>query len=282
MMGKPAGGTCPPLIAGVDRRVTDERGFALLIVLWSLVLLAFLGSQLAVAGRGEAQLAGNLRGNAVVEAAADGAVHEALFHLLDSSNRHWRAGGPVRVIRLPKAVVQLQITSEAGKVNPNFAEPALLEALLHGVGADQRSAMAIAAAIVEWRFPGAPDTSAAGALQYRAAGRNYSPPGAPFETIQELGLVLGMTPELLAALTPHLSLYYNASPDPAVADPVVLQAMRDSATSGADAGAESVVTVTAAASGENASRFVRRAVLRLGGPDQNRAYQILSWSAVTE
>jgi general secretion pathway protein K len=255
----------------------SERGFALLIVLWSLVLLAFLGSQMAVAGRSETQLAANLRNGAIAEAAADGAVHEALFHLLDSSNRHWRADGSSREVRFPNASVQLRIRSEAGKVNPNTASPELLQALLHAVGADQRSAASIAAAIAEWRFPDAQSR----ASRYRAMGHDYAPPGAPFETIGELGLVLGMTPELLARLSPHLSLYHDGEPDPAAADAVVLQAMRELGTLPSSAGTadESVVAIIATADGTNGTRFVRRTVVRLGGPDRGRPYRILTWDS---
>ena len=266
-----------PLAPGRNGSDPGERGFALLIVLWSLVLLAFLGSQMAAAGRGETQLSANLRNGAVAEAAAEGAVHEALFHLLDSSNRHWRADGLLREIRFPNALVQLRIRSEAGKVNPNTASPELLQALLHAVGADQRSAASIAAAITEWRFPDAQSR----ASQYRAMGHGYGPPGAPFETIGELGLVLGMTPELLARLSPHLSLYHDGEADPAAADPVVLQAMRALGSVPPSAGVadEIVLAITAAAEGVNGTRFVRRAVVRLGGPDRGRPYRILTWES---
>lgn len=253
----------------------NDSGFALLIVLWSLVLLAFLGSQLAVAGRGETQLAANLRSGAIAEAAADGAVHEALFHLLDSSNRHWRADGSLREIRFPGATVQLRILSEAGKINPNTVQPALLQALLHAAGADQRSAAAIAAHVAEWRFPDAESQMA----PYHATGLGYGPPGAPFETLGELGLVLGMTPDLLARLAPHLSLYHDGDPDPAAADPVVRQAMRELgyAAAAAEVTDESVVAITATAASADGTRFVRRAIARLGATDRARPYRILTW-----
>jgi Tfp pilus assembly protein PilX len=53
------------------RRRTHERGFALLIVLWALVLLTLVFTQLVSAGRGEAELTANLRAGATAEAAAD-------------------------------------------------------------------------------------------------------------------------------------------------------------------------------------------------------------------
>lgn len=72
-----------------------DRGFALLIVLWAVVLLALLATRLMAAGRTELQLSANLRGAAEAEAAADGAVQEAMFHLLNPSDA-WRADGADR------------------------------------------------------------------------------------------------------------------------------------------------------------------------------------------
>ena len=62
-----------------------ERGFALLLVLWSLALLALLGAQLTGSARSQTRLAGNLRANAMVQAAADGAAQEAILRLLQRS-----------------------------------------------------------------------------------------------------------------------------------------------------------------------------------------------------
>src|SRR5277367_4288128 len=76
-----------------------QRGFALLIVLWTLVLLVLLVTQLTAAGRTETRIAANLRSGAAAEAAAEGAVYEALFHLLDSSAGHWNVDGAIHQVR---------------------------------------------------------------------------------------------------------------------------------------------------------------------------------------
>src|ERR1700682_5076742 len=59
-----------------------DKGMVLLIVLWWLVLLAFLATQLAATTRTAAMIASNLRDSASAEAAADGAVNEAIFQFL--------------------------------------------------------------------------------------------------------------------------------------------------------------------------------------------------------
>ena len=281
---KQAQGLCPPASKLGYGAEPHPSGFALLLVLWSLVLLSLLVTQLTASGRSEAQLALNLRTNAATEAAADGAVREAVFHLIDGSAAHWPANGQPHDIRVAGTRVTVRIDSEAGRINPNTAQPELMAALLHAAGADTQTARSVATAMVDWRFPGdQPRQGGAKLPQYRAAGRDYGPPGAPFESLDELGLVLGMTPELLGRMMPHLTLHHEGDPNPAAADPVVLAALREAlGTLPATAQRidETTVAITATALGENNSRFVRRAVVRIGAGRGNASlYEVLSWSA---
>ena len=268
-------------------RLGAERGFALLIVLWSMVLLALLATQLTAAGRIEAKIASNLRGSAIAEAAADGAINEALFRLLDGTSRRFLVDGAVRRTAIPHGVVDVRIQDEAGKVNPNTASPALLAALLRAVGADPGTANTVALAIAAWRTPSLGGQGfAAGAAEYRAAGRDYAPPGAPLQSLDEVGLVLGMTPPLLARLTPHLSLYTEDNPVPSAADPVVLQAIRESAGSDpaanvGEATAVSVISIAATAHVAGGANFTRYAVVRMAPTPRGRPYQILVWEPAT-
>ncbi len=270
------------VVSGAAKR---EGGFALLVVLWSLALLALIGTHVTATGRSEAQLAANLRGAAAAEAAADGALHRTVFHLLDPSPRRWLPDGIPREIALPGGgVAVVRAESEAGKSNPNLAPAGLLQALLLGAGADPRAAASLGAAILDWRTAGQrPRPNGAKEPQYRAAGRDYAPPGRPFESLDELGLVLGMTPELLARLTPFLSVYQTGDPDLRIAHPAVAQAVADAARAGLDADAEpdadaaSVVVVTAGAVLPGGARFTRRAHVRLGPGARGRGWQILTW-----
>ncbi len=77
-----------------------DRGFALLIVLWSLVLITLLLTQVTAAGRSEAALASNLRRAAILRAQTDGAIYTAVFHLLDPAS-FWAADGATHLVRLP-------------------------------------------------------------------------------------------------------------------------------------------------------------------------------------
>ncbi|WP_431267089.1 general secretion pathway protein GspK [Dankookia sp. P2] len=259
-----------------------EGGFALLLVLWSLALLALIGTQVAATGRAEALLAANLRTAAMAEAAADGAVHQAVFHLLAPPGQRWPADGLAREVALPgSATALLRVESEQGKLNPNLASAPVLAALLQQLGAEPRAATGLAAAILDWRSAGLrPRPGGAKEPQYRAAGRDYGPPGRPFESIAELGLVLGMTPALLARLSPFLSIHQGRSPTPAL-PPRRCCALRTAQGAeeelAADPDAAPVVAITAAVALPGGARFARRAVVRLGPGGRGRGWQVLEW-----
>lgn len=263
---------------------SPQRGFALLIVLWTLVLITLLVTHLNAAGRSETQIAGNLRSSARLEAAADGAVHAAIFHLLDRTLQSWRPDGTPHGLKLGTDAAQVRITDEAAKINPSNATPELLRALLQAVGIDAAQASTLSTAIVLWRTPfGNTNGSNPRFDAYRTAGRAYGPSGGPFGSMDELGAVIGMTPDILARLVPHLTLYTDADPDTAQADPVVRKAL--AAANGGimpivatlDA-AIRVVAVQAKVAGDG-GHFTRRAIIRIlnGGPRPD--YRILLWQA---
>ncbi len=237
-----------------------ERGFALLIVLWGLVPLSLLFTIMASSARSDVQLAANLRGAAAAEAAADGTIYAAVFDLL--------GGG---------AASGVTVRPLTGQVNPNLAQPALLAAMLVRLGADPRQADNLAAAIVDWRTPGQrASPHGAKAAEYRAAGLPYGPPGAPFESLDELRDVLGMPPRLLALLRPHLTLYTEGEPDPATAGPLVRGALRDIGQVGRGGSPVRVVRITAT-SGAAGIQITRSAVVRLGANAGGRGWRVLNW-----
>ncbi len=267
-------------------RFGRDRGFALLIVLWSLALLAMLGTQVTALGRGETLLASNLRAGARAEAAADGAFHEALFHVLDSSPRRWLADGVPRSLPISGGIARIRVANEQAKVNPNSASAALLQSLMVVVGAEPAQAAAIAAAMLAWRAGSlVAGQGAAGEAQYRAAGRAYGPPATPFESLDELGLVLGMTPDLLARLRPELSLYAGGTPDRTYASATVLRALAEPTAVGdigdepSELDAAGVVSISVAVDLAEGARFVRQGVVRLGGGPGGRPWLVLDWTA---
>ena len=262
-------------------------GFALLVVLWTLVLIAFIVAHLTASGRTEIRIAGNLVADAVAEAADDGAIFAAIFNQLEPNpDQRWPLNGQERELAIGNSRVLVQLEDEAGRINPSTASSALLEALLRTTGSDPESARRLAAAIGEWvgSAPAARPQNAQLA-DYHAAGLDYGPPGEPLETLDELGRVLGVTPAVLAAIRPHLTLFGPPQPNLASADPVVAAALAESAQAtqapiSANQPPPDVLTVriTAIAAGPGNARVARRAIVRVGAVLPG-GYAALAWGS---
>jgi len=284
----------PPRAASVTQRqlipsslrepaVRRERGFALLIVLLTLPLLSLLVTQMIAIAHSEALIAANLRSAIGPESRSDGAIYAAAFHLLDRSEIRWEPDGTTHDIPVSGGTVAVRVTDEANKVNLNTASADLLRALLIGVGADKATAGGLAAAIVDWRTQNGLRQSTAKALEYRAAGAGYLPPEQPFRSIDELALVLGMTPDLVARVRPHLTLYSTYGPGRSSTDPVARGAIMLLREQGGvlpyefEANGMRVVEVIATAAGANGATITRRVILRLDRGSKDRPCAILAW-----
>jgi general secretion pathway protein K len=260
-----------------------QRGFALLIVLWTMGLLALLVGQFIATGRSEVQMATNLRANAVTEAAADGALNDAILRLL---KRTWLPDARPHAIRVGDAVVEVRIKDQSWKVNPNEATLPALTALLAAVG-DTAKASALARAIVDWRTPVArPRPGGSRVGQERGTVNSSS---QIFDSVDEIGLVPGITPALVAKLKPYLSVFLEG--DALGAGDTLPRGVLDASarTTGdgwhfGSTGRVMLVSIEATASSPRGGQFTRRAVVRLreeASLDQ-APYQILTWETSEE
>jgi general secretion pathway protein K len=269
--------------------VTDRQsGFALLIVLWTVGFLALLGTQLVAAGRSDTRLAENLKQEAVLRAAADGAVARVMFAMQAAHDPGFRAGGGEQSIHIGQTPVLVRIENENDRVNLNTASLALLRALIIEAGAPPAQADRLAAGILDWRTSGArARPGGAKAPEYRAAGLAFGPLGNPFQSVDELADVLGMTPVLFERLAPHLTVLTDSDPDMTTRDPLVALALTDAAGVAEDAltaqqSAEDIVRISVTALGRDSARYseavVAAADFQTGTPRVN----ILLRQRVTE
>ena len=256
-----------------------SRGFALVIVLWTLVLLSFVMTHMVTTGRTEARIAANFVANADAESQADGAVVETMFRMIDASDSHWDVGGPYE-LRMQKAKAAITIRSEGGKVNPNTASQQMLAALLSACDAQASQAAMVSTAMLDWRQSddGDPKGPARKAAQYRSAGLDYAPPGAPFESLDEIQRVIGMTPDLFRRLKPNLSIYQTSDPDIAIAEPAVVKALRTLALPPQPPNADvtQIVSIVARVTTDRGGRYLRHAIVRID-PPASQTYGILAW-----
>ena len=187
----------------------SSRGLALVSVLWVLTLLSLIAASFTNTTRTEVNLARNEAEAARAEAMADAGVNAAVLGLLTNNpQREWRVDGTVYAWRFEDGELRANAWDEGGKIDLNVASNAILKALFEAVGVDSNKAAALVDAIIDFRDPNdLRQLNGAEDADYRAAGLPYGAKDAPFETVDELRQVLGMTPALFDAVAPALTVY---------------------------------------------------------------------------
>jgi general secretion pathway protein K len=209
-------------------RTAPDRGFALLMVLWTLLLLSFIATVFGGNVRTETHLARNLVDNAQAEALADGGVYRAVAGLnKDPRDGGLRGDGRVYVWQADGGEVRFTIRDEGGKVDINQAPSALLRELFVVEGVEPARSAELADAIVDFRDEDDDkQPNGAEAREYARAGLRYGPKNRPFVLVDELIYVLGMTPELYRRIAPFLTVSgLGEGPHVPTASPEVRQAI---------------------------------------------------------
>ena len=194
----------------------NQRGVALLLVMWACTLLAILLGGYAILAHTEGLQANYQFQQARAHYAAEAGVMRAIYALqAPSINDRWIADGRMYPMQFDQAKVGVSATAESGKVDLNAATPDVLTNLLRNAGVDPVHASQITQAIVDWRsFPISQQQVSQRNAAYTAAGRDYGPRNGPFASVEELQMVLGMTPELYAKVAPYVTIWSGrASPD---------------------------------------------------------------------
>ena len=195
----------PGMAAGADR----QRGIALVVVMWLVVLLTVIGSSHARNMRIETSLAFNHVGTARARALAEAGINRAIMELFvsDTATR-WQFNGTAYQLQLDGGRVNIAIRDASGLLDLNKANAAQLEAVFDAAGAEEADSQRLADAILDWRdkdqlrrLHGAEDND------YRHAGLDWGSRDGPFASVDELRYVLGMTHELFERLAPYLTVH---------------------------------------------------------------------------
>ncbi|HLY59107.1 MAG TPA: hypothetical protein VKS60_26325 [Stellaceae bacterium] len=189
--------------------MTRQSGVALITVLIGVAILALIA---AVVMSQTTVSAGSARGQTEAlqaEAIADAAVAETVLALGDRRADHRpRVDGVPRTIDVLGTKVEVTVQDEYGRIDLNQADGGLLVRLFHAEGLSGADAAALADKVLDWREPGpGKHLNGATADDYRDAGYAYLPRRAAFQTVDELRLVMGMTPELYDSVRPALTIY---------------------------------------------------------------------------
>lgn len=209
-------------------RRADQRGVALLLVLWACTLLAILLGGYAALARTEGLQARYQFAQTQAHYAAEAGVMRAFYGLQNPvAKQRWIGDGRVYSFRYDQATVTVSAISEGGKIDLNTATPEVLQGLFHAIGVKPAEAQVLADRVVDWHSPASPDGAVdSQRAAYVAAGRDYGPRHGPFASIEELQMVLGITPALYRQLAPVVTIWSGtASPDLNTAPPLALAAI---------------------------------------------------------
>jgi general secretion pathway protein K len=191
-------------------------------------LLSIIAVSLLWSGRVSNQLVHNVAEAARSDAIVEATINRAVLGLVDPRyDQRWRVDGVVREFSFAGARARVAIQDELGRIDLNHADGAVLIGLFQSVGVNSSAAGQLVDKILDWRdSSGLKRLNGAAAQDYRAAGLAYGPRNGPFQSVDELKLVMGMTPELFQRVEPALTVYAGRQfVDPQFAPPEVLRAL---------------------------------------------------------
>jgi general secretion pathway protein K len=186
-----------------------QNGIALLMVLWVLTILTVMVFSFSYMARTEAYAALSFRQTIEKKFLAEAGMERGIAELF-YMNTHkgktafsegeevWRTDGRPYKILTENGYYTIGITNEAGKVDINTTSELILRNLLLNLGLNLDDVDIIVDSVMDWkdsddlhRLHGAEDD------YYMSLPDPYKTKNADFETLEELLLVKGMTPEIL-------------------------------------------------------------------------------------
>jgi general secretion pathway protein K len=185
----------------------SQRGVAMIVVLWMIMVMMTLAASLIYATRTESSMVDYARRTATARAAADAAAHYAVMQLyMPNKDRDLQLGGKPLEWAYQGMKTEIRVVGENGLIDINNANRALLALIFKQVGVEGDTADQMLDNLEDFRdvddlhrLHGAEDP------QYEQAGLPFGAKDAPFERIEELQQVMGMTPQLYQALTRYLT-----------------------------------------------------------------------------
>ncbi|HEX6833069.1 MAG TPA: hypothetical protein VF132_06000 [Rudaea sp.] len=206
----------------------SQRGMALLLVMWVIVLMGILLGSFALISRTE-----NLQSRHMFDATsgrydAQAGLERAVYELRNPDvTQRWVGDGRPYEFDYEGAHIRIEITDETGKIDLNTANDQILKQLFLSVGVDEMNAEGLAEAIMDWRDPDdLPRPQGAEAAQYAAAGLPYGPRNGRFQTVAEVQQVFGMNYDLYRKIEPAITISSGTGmPNPAFAPIEALRAL---------------------------------------------------------
>ena len=205
----------------VPRQSAADSGFALVIVLGLMALLAVVSAIVAGSVKAHIRAAARYAAEAHAQTLAESGIAAASADLRRNWAKFAASTGqppsrePILCTFGDGGSVAVRVFDAGGRVDLNSAQAPLFEALLSGLGIDAGAVRDITNAIEAYRA----SRTAANARQ-RA---KVEPSPLPFDTEEAIGQVSGITPQLARAMMPYITVHSGGRGlDPVAADPKLL------------------------------------------------------------
>jgi len=189
-----------------SRLAWNERGIALIITLWVIIILGITATYFSRGIRGEAYIVRNFEASERAKLLALAGVHHALAYLSRSTeegmeiDQDYLEGTVSEIDSVPFAggSYHVMVTDEESKININEASREIIRDLMIGYGLSSAKSDSLSDAIIDWRDrDDDPMVNGAESRYYLSLNPPYSSKNLNLDSLEELLLVRGFTPELL-------------------------------------------------------------------------------------
>jgi general secretion pathway protein K len=211
-------------------RINTQKGIALVLVLWVLLLLTIITGSFALMARMDRLEANALLSGTQARLSAEAAIDLAVLALRDPEDEsRMLADGRTYQQVIDGILIEVKAIDERGKLDINATDELTMVNMFSGHGLEMGDAELLAAAVMDWRDEDELErVNGAEEDAYFAAGLEVGPANRPFMMTEELLQVMGMTYELYRKLEPGITVFSLAGePDPAFAPVEALMALPD-------------------------------------------------------
>jgi len=184
----------------------NQRGVALLVVLWIFIFLLVVAFDFSASVREEATAAhrysDETQGYYIALAGFERGVYEFLQQstgrdALGTQKKADIFDGDWHEEALGGGAFRVRWVDEGGKININRADEETLRRVFTNLGVEEPNKAILVDSIMDWRDPDdLHRTSGAENEYYRSLNPSYTAKNGPFDTVEDLLWVRGMTPEL--------------------------------------------------------------------------------------
>lgn len=183
----------------------SQRGIALIMVLWVLTILMVLVLSFTYMTRTETDAAISFRDGVAGKFLAEAGIQRAVIEIFYRKNNPqadnsdiWRKDGTPYRVDTDNGDCLVSITDESGKVDINRAPEVILKGLFRGFGLEEEDADIVVDSILDWKdIDDLHRLHGAESDYYMSLPNPYKAKDAGFETLEELIMIRGITPEIL-------------------------------------------------------------------------------------